>query len=160
MHLPTPPQVRDGRPGDVEAMSWAASESQRDEWRRQLSRATLGDVDFLVVETDHAVVGKAVVDWSCRPDGSPWLCMVSVDPAFRGQGLGSALLVEAEQRARRRGHSSVEMCVDRDNRRARALYERNGYSVVGVHLDSYVDTMPDGSRIQVETPGWLLRKWL
>jgi ribosomal protein S18 acetylase RimI-like enzyme len=154
------PIIRDGRPGDVEAMHWAGSEAQRDEWRRQLARGQIGEVDFLVVQVGEEIVGKAVLDWTHSPDGTPWLWMFSVDPAFRGRGLGGLGLAEAERRARERGHPTIEMCVDDDNPRARDLYLRSGYTIVGPYLDTHDETLPDGSSIRIETPGSLLRKTL
>ena len=154
------PIIRDGRPGDVEAMGWASSEGQRDEWRHHLARGQTGEVDFLVVQVDDRIVGKAVLDWTHNPDGTPWLWLGSVDPDFRGRGLGGLGLWEAERRARDRGHATIEMCVDDDNPRARELYVRHGYSVIGPYLDSRDETRPDGSTITIETPGWLLRKSL
>jgi len=141
-------------------MAWANSEAQRDEWRHHLTRGQTGEVDFLVVQVGDRIVGKAVLDWTHNPDGTPWLWLGSVDPEFRGRGLGGLGLVEAERRARERGHATIEMCVDDDNPRARELYQRNGYSVVGPYLDSRDETLPDGSSIRIETPGWLLRKSL
>lgn len=154
------PIVRDGRPGDVEAMSWARSEEQRDEWRRQLDRARSYEVDFLVVEVDGRVVGKAVLDWTHDPDGTPWLWLGSVDPEFRSRGLGTLGLAEAERRARDRGHTTIEMCVDDDNPRARDLYLRSGYVVVGPYVDEHDETAPDGTVVHVASPGVRLRKHL
>jgi len=154
------PTVRDGRPGDVEAMRWARSEEQRDEWRRHLERAQTDEADFLVIELGDAIVGKAVLDWAHNADGTPWLWLGSVDPDFRSRGLGALGLAEAERRARARGHTRIEMCVDDDNPRARDLYLRTGYEVVGPYLDEHDETLPDGTTLRVATPGARLRKLL
>ncbi len=154
------PTIRDGRPGDVEAMGWASSDAQRDEWRHHLGRAESGEVDFLVVKVGDRVVGKAVLDWTHRADGTPWLWLGSVDPDFRGRGLGALGLAEAERRARDRGHACIEMCVDDGNPRARDLYLRNGYVPVGPYLDERDETLPDGTTVHVGVPGLLLRKSL
>lgn len=154
------PRIRDGRPGDVELMGWAGSEAQRDEWRHHLARAASGEVDFLVVEVCDRVVGKAVLDWTHNADGTPWLWLGSVDPEFRGRGLGALGLAEAERRARFRGHACIEMCVDDDNPRARELYLRHGYVVVGPYIDEHDETLPDGTTVHVASPGMLLRKQL
>jgi ribosomal protein S18 acetylase RimI-like enzyme len=154
------PIIRDGRSGDVEAMGWARSEAQRDEWRHHLARGLTGEVDFLVIQIGDEIVGKAVLDWTHNPDGAPWLWLGSVDPAYRGRGLGGLGLAEAERRARDRGHATVEMCVDDDNPRALELYLRSGYSVIGPYLDSRDETLADGSSIRIDTPGSLLRKSL
>jgi len=152
------PIIRDGRPGDVEAMGWAGSDAQRDEWRHHLERAQTDQADFLVIELGDRIVGKAVLDWAHREDGTPWLWLGSVDPSFRSRGLGALGLAEAERRARARGHSRIEMCVDDDNPRARELYLRNGYEVVGPYVDEHDEARPDGTTAHVANPGALLRK--
>jgi len=52
------------------------------------------------------------------------------------------------------------MCVDDDNPRARDLYLRSGYGVVGPYLDEHDETLPDGTPSHVASPGVLLRKSL
>ena len=152
--------VRDGRPGDVEAMAWAVSEGQRDEWHAQLARAEAGEVDFLVAEMHGQIVGKAVLDPTFRDAGVAWAWMGSVHPAYRGHGIGTAALAVLEDRARARGATALELCVDDDNPRARALYERHGYVVTGPYVDSHDEIATDGTVTRVETDAVLLRKEL
>lgn len=52
-----------------------------------------------------------------------------VDPAARGQGVGTALLEAVAVEARKRGYTAVRLDVVDTNPRARALYERQGFSV-------------------------------
>jgi [ribosomal protein S18]-alanine N-acetyltransferase len=54
----------------------------------------------------------------------------------RGQGLGTRLLSWAEERIFR-DSPNVFLCVSSFNERARRLYERQGYAVVGT-LDDYI----------------------
>ena len=152
--------IRDGRRGDIEAMAWAKSEEQREEWRRHLKRGRSGEVDFLVIEVGGRVVGKAVLDWTHNPNGTPWLWLGSVDPEYRSRGLGALGLAEAERRARARGHTVIEMCVDDDNPRARDLYLRSGYTIVGPYVDEHDERLPDGTTRHVASPGVLLSKSL
>ena len=58
---------------------------------------------------------------------------LAVLPAYRGQGVGRALLAEAEKQARARGCCKLTLEVQDDNTRARSLYERFGFAdfVVG-----------------------------
>ena len=83
-------------------------------WWRAL-RATLFTVVF------HAV------DF---PPSELYLETMAVAPEERGKGHGRRLLEFADGEARRRGRRSVSLYCIRDNPRARALYERHGYSVV------------------------------
>ena len=91
-------------------MTWASTKDLRAAWREQALRAGSGAVCFLVAVTEGQVVGKAVVDWARNADGSAWLWMFSVHP---------------------------DMAVDDDNPRARALYDREGYTVAGPYVDEY-----------------------
>ena len=52
---------------------------------------------------------------------------LAVLPAFRGYGVGRALLQAAELRARERGCCKLTLEVRQDNERARSLYERAGF---------------------------------
>jgi len=61
---------------------------------------------------------------------------VCIDPARRGQGLGSRLVEFAEQRILQVS-PNVFMCVSSFNQDARRLYERLGYKVVG-ELTDYI----------------------
>jgi ribosomal protein S18 acetylase RimI-like enzyme len=54
---------------------------------------------------------------------------VCVNPAFRGQGIGSLLLAQAEEVARDAGFSKVALNVELEKEAAIRLYERVGYHV-------------------------------
>lgn len=56
---------------------------------------------------------------------------ICVDAKARGLGLGTALLAAVKAEARQLGLSSVRLDVIDSNPRARALYEREGFEVVG-----------------------------
>lgn len=58
---------------------------------------------------------------------------LAVLPAFRGRGVGRALLAEAERRALEAGCCKLTLEVQEDNLPARTLYERFGFTdfVVG-----------------------------
>ena len=54
-----------------------------------------------------------------------------VKSAWRGGGIGSRLLAAAEQLAIARGFAAIDLEVEATNQRARALYDRRGYAVIG-----------------------------
>lgn len=54
---------------------------------------------------------------------------VCVNPEFRGQGIGSLLLAQAEEIARDAGFSKVALNVELEKEDALRLYERVGYHV-------------------------------
>jgi ribosomal protein S18 acetylase RimI-like enzyme len=56
-----------------------------------------------------------------------FVAYMAVEPSFRQQGVGRALLVAAEDEVRRRGLPYMALMVTEENLAARALYERGGY---------------------------------
>ena len=53
---------------------------------------------------------------------------VRVAGDLRGQGLGAALMAEAERRAREAGAGMIQLTTDKTRLRAHAFYERLGYA--------------------------------
>ncbi|TQK20810.1 acetyltransferase (GNAT) family protein [Microbacterium sp. SLBN-154] len=96
-----------------------------------------GESVLLVAWSDGVPVGSAQLD--LRSD--PWeVKNLHVDEQARGQGVGTALMAAAERLAAPTGRLTVGVGVD--NPRARALYERLGYSQTGQETTTtyeYVD---------------------
>lgn len=59
--------------------------------------------------------------------GSWYVNAVATAPAYRGQGVGSALMQLAEQLAMKSGADALSLIVAEENVAARRLYERLGY---------------------------------
>lgn len=70
---------------------------------------------------------------------------------LQGLGLGSRLIEAAEDRIRRRGLRLAGMGVEDSNPRARALYERLGYSFAAREPASWEVTDEDGTAVLYET---------
>lgn len=70
--------------------------------------------------------------------GAPYLVSIAVADAWRSRGIGAELLAAFERRFTGR-YRHVFLCVSSFNPRARALYERHGYRVVGVLDDFIID---------------------
>jgi ribosomal protein S18 acetylase RimI-like enzyme len=73
--------------------------------------------------------------------GSPYLASIAVEPSARSRGVGSALLDAAEKRFT--GARWMFLCVSSFNPRARTLYERRGYRMVGELPDYVVDGLSE-----------------
>lgn len=74
---------------------------------------------------------------------------LAVDPAFRRQGLGSALVRAAMQHAARLGAEVMHLEVADTNRAALALYETCGFVSTGRRRDYYA--LADGLRADAIT---------
>lgn len=69
------------------------------------------------------------------PAGSYHIAELHVAAAHRGQGIGGALLLHAEEEARRQGCRLMSLMTTTANP-ARRLYERHGYRVVQTRTDA------------------------
>jgi ribosomal protein S18 acetylase RimI-like enzyme len=111
--------------------------------RTVLQRAAGSDMAVLGLFQDGKLIGKGGADFTVSSDAAR-MWMLSVDEEFRSQGLGTRLITLLELVAVERGFGSAEMLVETDNVRARSLYERLGYVVVGTATDFVYDRTDDG----------------
>ena len=72
------------------------------------------------------------------------LLNITVDPAAHGQGYGLALLEHASDCARNKAMRSVMLEVRPSNQHALAIYERYGYTRIGLRRNYY--PAPDSTR--------------
>jgi ribosomal protein S18 acetylase RimI-like enzyme len=80
---------------------------------------------FFVADVDGAMVGTVMGGY----DGHRgWIYSVAVDPQYRGQGIGSALIRRLEAALEKRGCLKVNLQVRASNARVVAFYEKLGYS--------------------------------
>lgn len=102
----------------------------RDEsFRRSLQRHRAGEVVYLVAAIRDRPVGHLGVDL-VRVRDAAHLWQFGVLPPLQSHGIGSAMVAEAEDAAVTHGFRIAEIGAEVDNPRARALYERLGYSLI------------------------------
>jgi mycothiol synthase len=96
-----------------------------DEWAKHRLHESAFDPDlWYVAEDGREIVGSLQ---GVDDDGSAWVGMLGVRPAWRKRGIGEALLRYAFIEFRRRGYERVGLSVDSANATgATALYERVG----------------------------------
>lgn len=99
-----------------------------EEWRAfMMERETFDPSLWLVARVGKEIVG--VVLCPNYPDEG-WVRFLAVKRAWRGRGIGMALIRQAFDAFHRRGRKTLSLMVDSDNRTgAKALYERAGMSV-------------------------------
>ena len=68
---------------------------------------------------------------------------VAVDPAYRRQGIGAALVSEMLERAKKMGMESVLLEVRESNTSAKALYEMHGFAPYGIRKNYYENPKED-----------------
>ena len=109
-------------------------EAPRDQ-QMMLDYINAPDADYLLAELDGTVVGFVLVAYagwtppfSCvLPHRYANLCDLAVSPAYRRQGVGSALVAAAKRWARDRRYEYLELDVLAQNSEAIALYEAQDF---------------------------------
>jgi ribosomal protein S18 acetylase RimI-like enzyme len=108
-------------------------------WRQHIE-ATDGS-GVLVVVADDEVAGFAAFGRG-QDDGTPddegQLYAINLDPTHWGKGLGRTLLRAATTELAGQGFHSLVLWVLPENRRARGLYESEGWAFDGVSRDDDV----------------------
>jgi len=117
--LPLIPANQDATPADIQAAA-------------QRFRESLA-IDVLVAEVDGNVVGFLVLAFVPTLSGlRALLDDQAVDPGYRRQGLGAALVEAAIQRASRRGATHLLVDTSRGDRAARDFYQACGFEAGGI----------------------------
>lgn len=139
----TAPEVREAGAGDAAAIfalmavlgrpaADPPSPAQRAVLERHLAHP---DCRVLVAERDGSVAGAMSLWFRDRlnhPTPEAWIPDLVVDPAARRAGVASALLAEAERRARERGCHLLRLESGHARAEAHALYAARGFADGGV----------------------------
>ena len=89
-----------------------------------------------------------------------YLLSFRIKPAYRNQGLGSYMLSFVENQLLLRGYTTVRLNVAQDNPKARALYERHGYEVIGYSSGVWQYQDDEGAWQTMREPAWKMSKRL
>ena len=121
---------RPAEPGDLDslvALEHAAFASDRLD-RRALRHAIRSrSILALVVEAEHGEIAAYALVETRRGSQIGRLSSIAVSPAAAGQGIGRALLHDAEAAAAEAGCRRLRLEVRADNAAAIRLYERCGF---------------------------------
>ena len=126
--------MRPGEERDVHAVMeesfaehWGDATPPFDEWGRFMDRPGFAPgMAILAVEREE-IVGGVI---STSASDAAWVRELAVRPAWRGRGIGTALLSSAFADLSRRGVAEVRLNVDAENQTgATRLYERAGMTV-------------------------------
>lgn len=91
-----------------------------------------------------------------KPRG--YLYSLRVMAPFRGLGIGTELLLEAEKLLLARSMTVATIAAAKDNPNARRLYERIGYQVYAEDEGYWSYINHKGEHIEVHEPCWMLEK--
>jgi len=101
----------------------------------EAARRRLEQMTILVAGDRESIVGT--IGYEARPDGEGHLRGMAVLRSAQGSGLAAQLLAAAETGLLEGGCTRVTLDTTRPLERARAFYERHGYTPTGVIRDFY-----------------------
>lgn len=91
---------------------------------------------FLVAEINFRVVGYIIAR---KVNGKGHIIAIAVDPEYRNQGIGTALMHEIIERLRMRGVRKIWLEVRKSNKRAIKFYKQLGFKIDGISPSYYSD---------------------
>jgi ribosomal protein S18 acetylase RimI-like enzyme len=122
---------------DLDRIAWSGEPRHRVAVSEALGRVASGEVEYLTARVPSGgPVAKVGIDFARYP-GSGYLWQFATHPELQGLGIGSFLMTGAEARIIERGMRLARINVERDNPRARQLYERRGYVVMGHDTETW-----------------------
>lgn len=153
---------------DLLALEW---EGEYAHFRRLYSEAyhytELGRAIIWIAElSEVGVIGQLFVhlksDRRELADGhtSAYIYGFRIRPAYQSKGIGTKMLKITENDLLLRGYKVVNLNVGQQNDRARQLYERLGYMVIGSDPGRWSYYDQHGRRQDVNEPAWRLQKKL
>lgn len=152
---------------DVPKLEWYGQYTHfRNLIRRAYREQLRGRRLILVADVNGFPVGQVFIQLESAnlsvADGFSrgYLYSFRVMEMFRGQGIGTRLLSEAEGILRGRGFRQVALSVAKDNPRALRLYQRCGYVIIGDDPGDWHYVDHRGRTRYVHEPCWMLEKAL
>lgn len=128
---------------DVDIMPWKNGERHLEYMREAIKRSETNVIDFLSIWLDGQIAGYGGIDYEKEQEAG-YMWMLTVNPKYRSQGLGTKLIDALEKQVRQRGLNSVKLSVEVINPKAKALYERLGYKTIGQTKESWEQSAEDG----------------
>ena len=129
---------------DLDGVLEVEAESFSNPWTRDMYSWELQNrsvCHIFLVRTDECRVAGFCAFWLVFDEVH--INNVAMRPAFRAQGIGTALLQRVLAEARRLGARRAMLEVRASNERARRLYERLGFYVAGVRRNYYTGPVED-----------------
>ncbi|MGZ0145659.1 GNAT family N-acetyltransferase [Kribbella sp. WER1] len=155
-----PLTIRPLTEADLPNCGWYGTPTDLAYLTEAIHRAHRGEVDYLAICPPSArPIAVGGIDYTKPPDAAT-LWQLAVHPDLRGCGIGTTLITALEHQARKRGLTWVELGVDNNNPRPRALYERLGYQPTTTEPASWNQQSPDGTITRYQTQITLMRRQL
>jgi ribosomal protein S18 acetylase RimI-like enzyme len=165
LNISIPVRLRMAGAEDLPKLEWYGQYVHyRNVFRRAYREQLSGQRVMLLADSNNFPIGHIFIQF-INPDSrdsqdykQAYLYSFRVMEMFRGCGIGTRLLLEAENIVLDRDIHRTTIAVSKQNQAARRLYERLGYRIFADDSGnwSYVDHL--GRTRYVQEPCWLLQK--
>lgn len=121
---------------------------------------------MLIAESNQQPIGRLFIQFGASRSGladgqhKAYLYSFHIMPAFRGYGIGTHLLDEAETILRQKGFRQATIGVSKENDGALRLYLRRQYQIADENEGKWQYYDHRGRLVQIHDPCWLLEKQL
>ncbi len=133
-------RIREYHPEDFDALCEIdrACFSPAIAYTRNEMRAYLNarGADCVLAENNAGIVGFCIT--ACGREQA-YIVTIDVSESLRRQGVGAALLIEAEKRLAAKGVHAVALDTATDNLPAIAFWQKHGYRKIGIRKGYYPD---------------------
>ena len=152
---------------DLPKLEWFGQYAHfRNLYRRSFREQQHGRRLLLLADGNDFPIGHVFIQLQSNnptiADGSrrAYLYSFRVMEVFRGKGIGTRLLNEAESLVMARGFDRTTIAVAKHNQKARQLYERLGYRIFDQDPGRWRYRDHRGQNQEVNEPCWLMEKSL
>jgi ribosomal protein S18 acetylase RimI-like enzyme len=159
--------IRPIEESDLAALEWDGTYLHfRRLFRQAYDDMRIGTRFLLMMErrATGEMVGQVFIQWASSDpryaDGCRrgYLYALRIKPAYQGCGLGTRMILAAEAEMLRHGMEMASIGVEKNNPRARALYERQGYRIIADDPGRWSYFDHEGIIQEVLEPAWLMEK--
>lgn len=147
---------------DLPKLEWYGQyRHYRNLFRRTFREQQMGRRLMLIADANNFPIGHIFIHLNNKDGkGRAYLYSFRVLEMFRGKGIGTRLIQEAEAIAFGRGCHWSTIAVAKDNPKAQRLYERLGYRIYAQDSGEWSYLDHEGRTRHVHEPCWILEKWL
>lgn len=156
-------EIRVATGSDLESLADTfAPDLSKAQLEARLEESRAGVRTMLVAIKEGRAIGVVSIGGArFQRRGSLRLFALDVAPAYRGKGVGTALINEVENTAATKNLQSVNLEVATDNTDAIRLYRRLGYRQHGKPvMDRWRRILDDGTTEMIQSPAFVMVKQL
>ncbi|MBA3945179.1 MAG: GNAT family N-acetyltransferase [Herpetosiphonaceae bacterium] len=157
--LMLPVVIRAAQHSDLAKLEWFGTYAHfRDLYRRTWLDHQAGQRLMLVADLRGFPVGQVWLD--VTPFEYAYLYALRVFEPLQALGIGTQLIHAAEVLAGQHGYTQLQLAVEKVNRSARRLYEREGFQIFGQRVDVWSYTDQHGQIHWIQEDVYAMRKAL